>query len=378
MKDRTDRGLRPTRFTSSGTPVTSPFDQPGVVAPDNTVEPIEPEMQPIAASVSGGPEDPRKQQRTPFQESFRRFRRDKKAMISLSVIIFLIVVAILGPVIYQHIGGTYNSTTNGAIGPDQYHSFGHAEVDRLTEGPSAQYWLGTDGLGRDILARLMQGVLISIAVAVLVEVVDIILGIIVGVLAGYYGGWIDFLLARFTDIMFAFPGLLFLILISGIMGPWADKNLNHIPVIGANGNARLLLVSLALAFTIWPLMARYVRGQTLQLKQQQYVEAAKTLGSSDFQIIMRHIIPNLFSIVVIASTLNISNTIISEAGISFLGLGVQPPGSSIGLMVSEGAQYIRTNLWVAIVPCTMLAIIVLAFSFLGDGVRDSFDPRAKD
>ncbi|GCE23714.1 ABC transporter permease [Dictyobacter kobayashii] len=125
-------------------------------------------------------------------------------------------------------------------------------------------------------------------------------------------------------------------------------------------------------------MARYVRGQTLQLKQQQYVEAAKTLGSSDFQIILRHIIPNLFSIVVIASTLNISNTIISEAGISFLGLGVQTPGSSIGLMVSDGSQYIRTNAWIAIVPCIVLAIIVLAFSFLGDGVRDAFDPRAKD
>lgn len=378
MKDRTDRGLRPTRFATEDKASNNPVAQRGVMAPDTGAKPLEPEMAPIAASTDGDPKDPRQQHLTPFQESLKRFRRDKKAMISLGVIIFLVLLAIVGPPIYQHIGGSYTSTTNGVIGPDQYHSFGHAEVDRLTEGPSAQYWLGTDGLGRDILARLMQGVLISIAVAVLVEIVDIVLGIIVGVLAGYYGGWIDFLLARFTDIMFAFPGLLFLILISGIMGPWADKNLNHIPVIGANGNARLLLVSLALAFTIWPLMARYVRGQTLQLKQQQYVEAAKTLGSSDFQIILRHIIPNLFSIVVIASTLNISNTIISEAGISFLGLGVQPPGSSIGLMVSEGSQYIRTNLWVAIVPCTMLAIIVLAFSFLGDGVRDTFDPRAKD
>ncbi|GHO85168.1 ABC transporter permease [Dictyobacter formicarum] len=378
MKDRMERGPNVPQYTP-GEPFNNNYRfQPGVMAPDNTVKPMEPEMEPMAASTTDGPQKPDKKHATPFQESFRRFRRDKKAMISLGVIVFLIVLAIVGPPIYQHIGGIYNSTTNGPIGPDQYHNFGHAEVDRVTEGPSAQYWLGTDALGRDILARIMQGVLISISVAVLVEVVDIVLGILVGVLAGYYGGWIDFFLARFTDIMFAFPGLLFLILISGIMGPWADKNLNHIPVIGANGNARLLLVSLALAFTIWPLMARYVRGQTLQLKQQQYVEAAKTLGSSNLQIILRHIVPNLFSIVVIASTLNISNTIIAEAGISFLGLGVQPPGSSIGLMVSEGSQYIRTNPWVAIVPCTILAIIVLAFSFLGDGVRDAFDPRAKD
>ncbi|GLV53790.1 glutathione ABC transporter permease GsiD [Dictyobacter sp. S3.2.2.5] len=379
MKNRMERGPNVSPYIpGDGMPFNNSSAQSGVMAPDSPVRPIEPETAPPVSSHANDPQGPDHKHRTPFQESFRRFRRDKKAMISLGVIVFLILLAIVGPPIYQHIGGTYNSTTNGPIGPDQYHNFGHAEVDRVTEGPSTQYWLGTDGLGRDILARIMQGVLISISVAVLVEVIDILLGILVGVLAGYFGGWIDFLLARFTDIMFAFPGLLFLILISGIMGPWADRNLNHVPVIGANGNARLLLVSLALAFTIWPLMARYVRGQTLQLKQQQYVEAAKTLGSSDTQIIMRHIIPNLFSIVVIASTLNISNTIIAEAGISFLGLGVQPPGSSIGLMVSEGSQYIRTNPWDAIVPCTVLAIIVLAFSFLGDGVRDAFDPRAKD
>lgn len=361
-----------------GTSLGNALYQPGVMAPDGTARPPEPEVEPIAAALDQEPKEPRKQQKSPFRESFDRFLRDKKAITSLSVIIFFVVIAIIGPTIYMHIGGAYNSTTNGVIGPDQYHSFAHAEVDRITEGPSAQYWLGTDGLGRDILARIMQGVLISISVAVLVEIIDIALGIVVGVLAGYYGGWIDFLLARFTDIMFAFPGTLFLILISGILGPWADKNLVHIPVIGANGNARLLLVSIALAFTVWPLMARYVRGQTLQLKQQQYVEAARTLGGSNFKIIIRHIIPNLFSIVVIASTLNISNTIISEAGISFLGLGVQAPGSSIGLMVADGAQYIRTNPWIAIVPCAVLAIIVLAFSFLGDGVRDAFDPRAKD
>src|SRR5207245_5786036 len=127
----------------------------------------------------------------------------------------------------------------------------------------------------------------------------------------YYGGWIDQLLARFTDIMFAFPGVLFVILLTGIFGSWADDHLSAIPIIGPNGNARLVLVSLGLAFTIWPLMARYVRGQTLQLKQQQFVEAARTSGTTNTRIILRHIIPNLFSIVVVASTLNIANTIIS-------------------------------------------------------------------
>jgi ABC-type dipeptide/oligopeptide/nickel transport systems, permease components len=356
----------------------NPIEQQSeVMAPDNLIAPLGVEVATEAAVEETAPISTKKR-KTPFQESMARLGRDKKAMVSLGVIVFFVVLAVFGPLIYQHIGGPYNSTLNGTIGPDQYHWYGHTEVDRIAEGPSAMYWLGTDGLGRDMLARVMQGVLISMMVAVFVEIIDITLGILMGVLAGYYGGWIDFLLARFTDIMFAFPGTLFLILISGIFGNWADKNLGQIPIVGANGNARLLLVSGALALTIWPLMARYVRGQTLQLKEQQYVEAARTAGSSDLQIIMRHIVPNLFSIVVIAATLNISNTIITEASISFLGLGVQPPGSSIGLMISDGSQYIRINPWLTILPCAVLALIVLAFSFLGDGVRDAFDPRAKD
>ncbi len=224
----------------------------------------------------------------------------------------------------------------------------------------------------------MQGMLISITVALLVEVVDVVLGIVVGVLAGYFGGWTDQLLARFTDLMFAFPGLLFVILLTGIFGPAADAALASVPVVGPNGNARLLLVSLALAFTIWPLMARYVRGQTLQLKEQQFIEAARTTGTSSPRVILRHIVPNLFSIVLIASSLNISNTIIGEAGISLLGLGVQAPGSSLGLMIADATELLDTHPWELLVPTAALAAIVLAFSFLGDGLRDAFDPRAKD
>src|SRR5205085_1687087 len=139
-----------------------------------------------------------------------------------------------------------------------------------------------------------------------------------------------------------------------------------------------LLVSMALAFTVWPLMARYVRGQTLQLKEQQFIEAARTSGTSNFGIMMHHIIPNLFSIVFIASTLNIANTIVGEAGISLLGLGVQAPGSSIGLMIAEGIDTVQVYPWEILVPTIVLAIIVVAISFLGDGLRDAFDPRSKD
>jgi peptide/nickel transport system permease protein len=320
-------------------------------------------------------------------------------MASVGIIIFFILLAIFGPTIYQHIGGIYQSPINGPIGPEVYHTFYHQELTRQDELPSwvyyfysdlskadmqarqlpsFQYWLGTDNLGRDLLARLMQGILISISVALLVEVVDVGVGITVGVLAGFHGGAIDQVLARFTDIIFAFPGLLFIILVAGIWGEWADTTLSNIPVIGANGNARLLVVSLALAFVAWPLMARYVRGQTLQLKEQQFIEAARTAGTSNNGIILRHIIPNLFSIVIVASTLNIVGTIIGEAGISLLGLGVQPPGSSIGLMISQAEPLVDSHPWEILLPTAVLAIFVLAFSFLGDGLRDAFDPRSKD
>src|SRR5713101_8299344 len=215
-------------------------------------------------------QEKKKKPATPFQDSMRRLRRDKRAMASVGIIVFFVLLAIFGPPIYQRIGGIYQSPLDGPIGPQVYHTFYHQELNRQDELPSwvynfysdmskadmqsrqlpsFQYWLGTDDLGRDLLARL-------------------------------------------TDIIFAFPGLLFIILVAGIWGDWADTTLSNIPVIGANGNARLLVVSLALAFVAWPLMARYVRGQTLQLKEQQFIEAARTAGTSDFRIMLRHIIPN--------------------------------------------------------------------------------------
>ena len=361
----------------------------GVMFPDTSVSPDEivtltsPKGDreavetPPAIPAEGG-KGLQKKSPTPLQDSFRRLWRDKRAVASIGVIAFFIVLALVGPPIYQHIGGPFNSPTNGVIGPSKYHSYEWTELANQDQFISGMYWLGTDSLGRDMLARLMQGILISLTVAVLVEIVDIGMGVLIGVLAGYYGGWIDQVLARVTDIVFAFPGLLFVILLTGIFGAQADIVFSKIPVIGPNGNARLLLVSIALAFVAWPLMARFVRGQTLQLKEQQFVEAARTSGTSNAKIIWRHIIPNLFSIVIVASTLNISNTIIGEAGISLLGLGVQPPGSSIGLMIVQGQSMIDSNPWEVLLPSIVLAIIVLAFSFLGDGLNDAFNPRSKD
>lgn len=318
---------------------------------------------------------------SPFQEAIQRFCHDVRAMISLGVLLLLVVLALIGPPIYQHLGGTYAADLGGSIGPTIYHAYDHQELTQQNQGPSARYWLGTDALGRDMLARLMQGVLVSLIVALLVEVVDIGAGLTIGVLAGYYGGWIDMALARFTDLMFAFPGLLFAILLTAIFNDSVSNAFGNWPLVGpflANGNATLVIVSLALALVSWPLMARYVRGQTLQLKQQQFIEAARASGTSNTQIMLRHIIPNLFSFVLITSSLNIANTIVGESGLSLLGLGVKEPGSSLGLMISDGLDTLQVYPWNALLPTIVLTIIVLTISFISDGVRDAFDPRSKE
>jgi ABC-type dipeptide/oligopeptide/nickel transport system permease subunit len=258
------------------------------------------------------PESPQledtRQHLSPLRISLRYLWHDRRALICGGVLLFLVALALIGPPIYQHIGGIYPSDLSGPIGPGLYHQYYHEELSRQDELPSAQYWLGTDSVGRDILARLMQGLLISLTVAVVVEIVDVGLGLLVGV-----------------------------------FGSSAATFFNKVPLFGDPGNARLLVVSVALAFTSWPMMARYVRGQTLQIKEQQFIEAAHACGTGDLRMIVRHIIPHLLSILLVAAALDISGTIIGEAGISLLGFGVTDPGSSLGLMIADALDPKRNN-----------------------------------
>ena len=310
---------------------------------------------------------------SPTQAALRRMGRDRRAMISMTVVLIIIVVSYIGPLLYLHIGpplpnaGPFGSQT---VPSTIYHDFTHQE-QLFTDIPSsAQFPLGTDGVGRDILARIMAGVTVSISVSALVVVFDIVLGMVIGMLAGYYGGWIDTFLARFTDLMFAFPQLLFAILVAATLGQ------TFINTLGPDG--RLILVSLAFGITIWPQMARYVRGQTLQMKEQQFIEAARATGTTDLGILLKHIAPNLFNIVVTAATLDIVGIIVGEATLSLLGLGVQDPGSSLGLMISNGADKLYIQYTEVLWPTIVLAVIVLCLSFVGDGVQDAFNPRTKD
>jgi peptide/nickel transport system permease protein len=321
------------------------------------------------------PSAPTERSASATRESLRLFRRDKRAMISLYLLLFLVFVALCGPLIYQHIGAPYESALNGVVPATVYHNPYHQELENQDEFLSARYWLGTDDLGRDLFARLMQGMLISLLVSAMVEVIVVGLGVTIGVLAGYYGGWVDQVLGRFIDFIFAFPSFLFVVLLASIFGPWADTHLRAIPLIGANGGARLVIVSLALAVTGWPLMARYVRGQALQIKVQPFVEAARVSGTSNTRIIRRHILPHLLNIIILTTTLDLRGVIVGEAGISLLGLGVQPPGSSLGLMIVEGVNVIDTHPWEVVLPSLVLMGIVLALSYVGDGIQKAFDPR---
>lgn len=309
---------------------------------------------------------------SPLQASLRRLGRDRRAMFFLALVLVIIVGSYVGPLIYTHVGPNIQGGATGldTLTPMQYHNYVSNDLSRPDSSSTALHPLGTDALGRDILARIMAGVNVSIEVALLVEIMDIGFGVAIGTLAGYYGGWLATFLDRFTDLMFAFPGLLFAILAAATLGPaFQDK-------LGLPG--RLILVALALGISVWPFMARLVRGQTLQLREQQFIEASRTVGSSNTNIILQHIVPNLFSIVIVAAALDVVNTIVSEAVISLLGLGVQTPGSSLGLMINDAVSQIALNPWEVVWPTFVLTLVVLAFSFVGDGVQDAFNPRTKD
>jgi peptide/nickel transport system permease protein len=311
---------------------------------------------------------------SPSQASLRRLGRDRRAMFFTAVTLLIIVIAYVGPLIYTRIGPNIIGGINGVdtLGPQDYHNYAQVDINRTDGDPGFNiiHPLGTDQLGRDILARLMAGINISIEVAILVEVLDVGLGVTIGALAGYYGGWLATFLDRFTDIMFAFPGLLFAILVAGTLGPVAQSKL------GLSG--RLLLVSIALGISAWPFMARLVRGQTLQLREQQFIEASRAVGASNSSIILRHIVPNLFSIVLVAAVFDMVDTIGGEAVLSLLGLGVQPPGSSLGLMINDATQQALVNAWEVVWPTIALTLLILAFTFMGDGVQDAFNPRTVD
>lgn len=281
---------------------------------------------------------------------WRRLARNRLGFTSLLVVALIALLAIIGPFVYT----VSEARTD------------FAQINKL---PTAAHLLGTDRLGHDTLARLMAGLRVSLLVALVVEAINIMVGATLGLLAGYFGGWLDTLISRTADLFFAFPGLLLAILVAAIFGPWVTEHYGS--------TARLLLVAGSLSLVGWPLMARYVRGQVLSLRERDFVIAARMIGVTERGILRRHIVPNVVGLVITAATLDAINAIVGEATLSLLGLGIQSPQTSIGKMIVEAIPYLAQNWFLVFVPAATLTLLVLAFSFLGDGLRDVFDPASR-
>jgi oligopeptide transport system permease protein len=274
------------------------------------------------------------------QDAFRRLSRNKAAVVSIFIIIAIVLAAFLGP---HFLPWEYDKIDWGSI----------------RKGPNFEkgHYFGTDGNGRDMLARTMMGTQMSIIVASVATLVSVTIGITYGAIAGYFGGRVDAIMMRFVDIMYALPYILFVIILVVIFG--------RSPV----------LLFVGIGCLEWLTMARIVRGQTLSLKEREFIEAARAGGARPLTIIFRHIVPNLTGPVVIYATLTIPEIIITESFLSYLGLGVQEPQTSLGTLISAGAPVVETLPWMLLTPAAVLVTMLLCLTYLGDGLRDALDPK---
>ena len=276
-----------------------------------------------------------------FLTMMRRLVRENKLAVASAIVILLFILgAVLAPVLTPY-------------------SFSEMDLMHRLSPPSSAHLFGTDEAGRDILTRLLYGSRISLLTGVVPTIISMIGGALLGVIAGYYGGWADILIMRLADVMLAFPSMLLAMVIMYMLGDG------------------LFNVFLTLSLVNWAGVARIVRSQALALKGAEYVEAARVIGVPRPRILFRHLLPNCLPTLIVLFTLNVPSAILTESSLSFLGLGIQPPSASWGLMVNTGRQYLYNAPWVSLAPGIAIMVIVLAFNFLGDGLRDVLDPHLK-
>ena len=294
--------------------------------------------------------------RSPLQLFWRRFRRDKVAMVAAGFVILAVLVAIFAPLIVKVVGAPDPNVQN----PDLLDDFGSPS------GPTAENWLGVDQRGRDVFARVVYGARISLEVAFISTAIIVTLGVVVGLIAGYYRGLTDSLLTRAMDVMLAFPVLLLAI---GLGVACADGCLSGTIQPG------LTVVVTVIALSLWPYMARIVRGQVLSLREKEFVEAARSLGAGNSRIIFREILPNLVAPIIVYGTILIPQVILFEAALSFLGIGIEPGTPSWGSMISDAVGVFDIAWWFMTFPGLALLLTVLAFNLVGDGLQDALNPR---
>jgi peptide/nickel transport system permease protein len=296
--------------------------------------------------------------RSPLQLFWRRFSRDRVALVSGGFIVFLIVLAIAAPLVIDVLGLPGPNTQNLNLTD----SFGSPL------GPTGAHPFGVDRLGQDIMSRVIYGARVSLEVGIIGTGISTVIGVIVGMLAGFYRGWIDTLLSRFVDVVLSIPILL---LGLGIGAACSVRGC-------VNGLIQpgLSVIIFLIALSTWPYMARIVRGLVLSLREREFVEASRAIGASDMRIMFREILPNLTAPVIVFATLQIPLNILFEAALSFLGVGIRPPTASWGQMIAAATPIFNTAWWYMVFPGAALLLTVLAFNLLGDGLRDALNPRS--
>lgn len=278
--------------------------------------------------------------RSLWQDARDRLLRNKAAVVSMVILSIIILLAVFAPLLSNH-------------------PFDEVYWDYIQVGPDFAngFWFGTDENGRDLFVRTLYGARVSLAVGIIATTVSLIIGVTYGAIAGYMGGRIDNLMMRFVDVLYSLPFMFFVILLMVFFG------------------RNIFLIFVALGAVEWLTMARIVRGQTLAIKKKEFIEAAHACGVPTYQIIFRHIIPNVLGPVIVYMTLTIPQVILTESFLSFLGLGVQEPLTSWGVLISEGAKVMESAPWMLLFPATFLAVTLFCFNFIGDGLRDALDPK---
>ncbi|HHY88407.1 MAG TPA: ABC transporter permease [Chloroflexi bacterium] len=313
-----------------------------------------------------------------LQDAMRRLVRNKAAVVGGSIIIILYVVMILADVIAPYPYAKQTLVHQNSVPQWLLNVF-------PTMQPYAQvvndYILGADYVGRDLFSRIVYGSRVSLIVAIIGPLISLIIGVTYGSISGFFGGKVDNIMMRIVDVLYAFPSILFIILLmaffrSTFARPDPGTFTYYVSQLD-NAMGGMLFIFIGIGMTAWMTMARLTRGQVLSVREKEFVEAARALGASNNRIMFRHILPNIVGPLVVSETLAIPGYISTEAFLSFIGLGVNPPTPSWGSMISEGAQMIRTYPNQAVFPALALAITMFAFNFLGDGLRDALDPRLR-
>lgn len=283
---------------------------------------------------------------TPFQEFWYFFKQNKGAVLGLIIIFLFTILALLAPLIAPH--GEAEVFSDALMLPPFWQ-----------EGADSRFLLGTDDVGRDVLSRLIYGARISMGIGFLVVVLSMTVGTILGLIAGYFGGWLDKLIIRGTDILMALPSILLAIVVVSVLGP------------------SLLNAIVAVSLVAVPNFIRLVRASVLAEKEKQYVTAARSFGSSHYRLLVLNIFPNCLAPLIVQATLGFSDGILNAAALGFLGLGAQPPTAEWGTILADSRQFIESAPWLVTLPGLCILIVVLAFNIFGDGLRDAFDPRLK-